>query len=31
MYDYSDLDAIGVDPYSLVLAKVINGQLVSVP
>jgi branched-chain amino acid transport system substrate-binding protein len=31
VYDYSDSDNIGVDPYSLVLAKVINGTLVSLP
>jgi branched-chain amino acid transport system substrate-binding protein len=31
VYDYSDSDKIGVDPYSLVLAKVMNGQLVSLP
>jgi branched-chain amino acid transport system substrate-binding protein len=31
VYDYSDVDTIGVDPYSLVLAKVINGVLVSTP
>jgi ABC-type branched-subunit amino acid transport system substrate-binding protein len=28
VYDYRDGDAIGVDPYSLVLAKVVNGVLV---
>lgn len=28
VYDYSDNDSIGVDPYSLVLAKVVNGVLV---
>jgi branched-chain amino acid transport system substrate-binding protein len=27
VYDYSDSDTIGVDPYSLVLAKVVNGVL----
>jgi branched-chain amino acid transport system substrate-binding protein len=31
VYDYSDTDNIGVDPYSLVLAKVVNGVLVSLP
>jgi branched-chain amino acid transport system substrate-binding protein len=31
VYDYKDSDSIGVDPYSLVLAKVVNGQLVSLP
>jgi branched-chain amino acid transport system substrate-binding protein len=31
VYDYSDSDNIGVDPYSLVLAKVVNGVLVSLP
>jgi branched-chain amino acid transport system substrate-binding protein len=31
VYDYSDNDKIGVNPYSLVLAKVVNGQLVSLP
>jgi branched-chain amino acid transport system substrate-binding protein len=31
VYDYSDSDNIGVDPYSLVLAKIVNGQLVSTP
>ncbi len=28
VYDYSDSDKIGVDPYSLVLAKVVNGVLI---
>jgi branched-chain amino acid transport system substrate-binding protein len=31
VYDYSDTDPIGVDPYSLVLAKVVNGVLVITP
>ena len=31
VYDYSDSDNIGVDPYSLVLAKVVNGALVALP
>jgi branched-chain amino acid transport system substrate-binding protein len=31
VYDYSDSDKIGVDPYSLVLAKVVNGVLTSLP
>jgi branched-chain amino acid transport system substrate-binding protein len=31
VYDYSDSDHVGVDPYSLVLAKVTNGVLVSLP
>jgi branched-chain amino acid transport system substrate-binding protein len=31
VYDYSDSDKIGVDPYSLVLAKVVNGTLVAIP
>lgn len=29
VYDYRDGDPIGVDPYSLVLAKVVNGGLVT--
>lgn len=31
VYDYSDSDKIGVDPYSLVLAKVVNGVLTPIP
>jgi branched-chain amino acid transport system substrate-binding protein len=31
VYDYSDSDKIGVDPYSLVLAKVVNSILVALP
>ncbi|MGL4611791.1 MAG: ABC transporter substrate-binding protein [Trueperaceae bacterium] len=31
VYDYSESDFIGVDPYSLVLAKVVNGEFVSLP
>jgi branched-chain amino acid transport system substrate-binding protein len=30
VYDYSDNDHIGVDPYSLVLAKVVNGTLIPI-
>jgi branched-chain amino acid transport system substrate-binding protein len=31
VYDYSDSDNVGVDPYSLVLAKVVNGVLTPIP
>jgi branched-chain amino acid transport system substrate-binding protein len=30
-YDYSETDPIGIDPYSLVIGKVIQGQLVFQP